>query len=203
MTRRPELRYAMSGDVYIAYQVFGDGPIDLVLVTEWMTPLDARWDVPLCSSALERLGKFARVISFDKRGIGCSDPVPIELGSTPEAWMDDIRVVMDAVSSERAAIMGAHDGGPIAMLFAATYPDRTSHLILANTGARRRRAPDYHWGLPDELIDRVGWQSPGTYARNFPENWLPDFFADRRMDDWADRARRTQASPTVMAPSFG
>ena len=92
---------------------------------------------------LRRLASFSRLISFDKRGVGCSDPVPFSILSTPEEWMNDVGTVMDAVGSERAVVLGIVDGGPIAMLFAATHPERTSALILVNTAARGRQGPDY------------------------------------------------------------
>ena len=124
----PETRYAKSGEVNVAYQVLGEGPIDLVYVWGWISHLDFQWSDPTIASFLRRLAGFCRLIMFDKRGIGLSDPV----GSTPtfEERMDDIRAVMDAVGSERAALLGFSEGAALSVLFAATYPERTTGLIL-------------------------------------------------------------------------
>jgi class 3 adenylate cyclase len=124
----PETRYAKSGEVNVAYQVLGEGPIDLVYVWGWISHLDFQWTDPTIASFLRRLASFSRLIMFDKRGIGLSDPV----GATPtfEERMDDIRAVMDAVGSERAALLGFSEGAALSVLFAATYPERTTGLIL-------------------------------------------------------------------------
>jgi len=119
---RPETRYARNGDVSIAYQVFGEGPFDLVLLLPWGSHVELAWETPSFRALFERLGAFARVINFDKRGSGLSD----RSGglASPETRMDDIRAVMDAVGSERAAIFGWSEGVRLSLLFAATYPDR-------------------------------------------------------------------------------
>lgn len=124
----PQTRYAKSGEVNVAYQVLGEGPIDLVYVWGWISHLDFQWTDPTIASFLRRLASFSRLIMFDKRGIGLSDPV----GATPtfEERMDDIRAVMDAVGSERAALLGFSEGAALSVLFAATYPERTTGLIL-------------------------------------------------------------------------
>jgi pimeloyl-ACP methyl ester carboxylesterase len=146
----PETRYARRGDIHVAYQVLGEGETDLVLVSEWFGHLEARWDIPSVDRLLRRLSSFSRLISFDKYGIGLSDSAPP--GSLPplEEWMDDVRAVMDAARSERAVILGAGDGGTMAAMFAASYPDRASSLILVNSTARLSWAPDYPIGLPAE-----------------------------------------------------
>ena len=154
----PITKYAPSEGGYVAYQVFGSGPINLVFVTSWVTNIDVMWDEPQMAAYLNRLGSFARVLCFDKRGAGVSDPVP--LGSLPrlEEWMDDVRTVMDAAGVGQAALLGDTEGGPMAMMFAASYPDRVPALVLVNTFARWRRADDYPIGMPDatweKLIDR-------------------------------------------------
>ena len=151
MTGAPETRYATTAEgVHVAYQVVGDGPMDLVMLDNWRSPLEGRWDEPLMERPLRRLASFSRLISFDKRGIGCSDPVPFSILSTPEEWMNDVRTVMDAAGSERAVVMGINDGGQIAMLFAATHPERTSALILVNAAACTRQGTDYPWGVPPD-----------------------------------------------------
>ena len=124
----PENRYAKSGDVHIAYQVIGSGPFDLVFVPGFISHVDHVWDEPRWSSFLERLASFSRLICFDKRGTGLSDRVSAI--PTLEERMDDVRAVMDAVGSERAALFGISEGGPMSLLFAATHPDRTLALTL-------------------------------------------------------------------------
>jgi pimeloyl-ACP methyl ester carboxylesterase len=143
---RPETRYARSGDVNIAYQVVGQGPRDLVVVPGWISNIDLFWGEPHVARFLERLASFSRLILFDKRGTGLSDRV----SDMPdlETRMDDVRAVMDAASSERAALFGYSEGGPMCALFAATYPERTTALIMGGSYARRMWAPDYAWGTP-------------------------------------------------------
>src|SRR5881409_3654214 len=138
------IRYARSGDVNIAYQVTGDGPFDLVLVPGFFSHLELDWEHPDHARFLERLGSFARLIRFDKRGTGLSDRA-VGLPDF-EARMDDVRAVMDAVGSERAALFGYSEGGPLAILFAATYPQRVRALALYGTYAKRTGPDDdYPW----------------------------------------------------------
>jgi class 3 adenylate cyclase len=150
----PKTHYAQCGDLSIAYQVLGEGPMDLVAVWGWISHLDFQWMSPTITSFHTRLASFSRLIMFDKRGCGLSDPV----SSVPtfEERMDDIRAVMDAVGSERAALLGFSEGAPMAALFAATYPERTTHLILYDgvfVGADVEGAPvELTWG---EQADRV------------------------------------------------
>jgi class 3 adenylate cyclase len=130
----PETRYARNGEVSIAYQVFGEGPFDMVLLLPWGSHVELAWDVPVLRALFERLGSFARVINFDKRGVGLSDK---STGfASPETRMDDIRAVMDAAGSERAAILGWSEGVQLALLFAASYPDRAWALIACGGGVR-------------------------------------------------------------------
>ena len=124
----PETRYAKSGDVHIACQVIGNGPIDLVFVPGFISHVDHVWEEPRWAGFLERLASFSRLICFDKRGTGVSDRVSAI--PTLEERMDDVRAVMDAVGSERAALFGISEGGPMSLLFAATYPERTVALTL-------------------------------------------------------------------------
>ncbi len=141
---KPEVRYARSGDINIAYQVTGSGPFDLVVVSGFVSHLDADWDLPSSAHLIERLGSFARVIRFDKRGTGLSDR---SVGLPDfDARMDDVRAVMDAVGSSQAAIFGYSEGGPLAILFAAAYPARVRALALYGTYARRTGPDaDYPW----------------------------------------------------------
>jgi class 3 adenylate cyclase/pimeloyl-ACP methyl ester carboxylesterase len=139
-----EVRYARSGEVNIAYRVAGDGPFDVVFVPGSGSHVELIWDVPVFRVWFERLASYARLIHFDKRGTGMSDAVS---AATPlETRMDDVRAVMDAAGSERAAVFGVSEGGPMSALFAATYPDRAWALVLHGAKARELRAPDYPWG---------------------------------------------------------
>lgn len=146
---RPVTRYAKSGDVNIAYQVVGNGPIDLVFVMGWVSHLDYFWEEPAFARFLTRLASFSRLILFDKRGTGLSDRVPDTQLPTMEERMDDVRAVMDAVGSDRAALVGISEGGPLCALFAATYPERTTAIVMIGSYARRIWAEDHPWA-PDE-----------------------------------------------------
>ncbi len=144
MAEVPETRYAKSGDIHIAYQVIGKGPLDLMYVPGFVSHLEHQWQNARWAHMLRRLASFSRLIMFDKPGTGLSD----RLAAIPtlEQRMDDVRAVMDAVGSERAAFFGVSEGGPMSILFAATYPQRTSALVLYGTYARRMWAPDHPWG---------------------------------------------------------
>jgi pimeloyl-ACP methyl ester carboxylesterase len=132
----PETRYAKSGDVHIAYQVIGEGPVDLVFVPGWITHVELAWDDPSEAAFRRRLASFSRLIVFDKRGTGLSDRVPVNQLPILEERMDDVRAVMDAAGSERAALIGVSEGGALSALFAATYPERTAALVLYGAFAR-------------------------------------------------------------------
>jgi pimeloyl-ACP methyl ester carboxylesterase len=154
---QPETRYALSGEVSIAYQVVGEGPFDLVYVPGAVSNIELMWEDPPRAAFFWRLAAFARLIVFDKRGTGLSDRVPgiADL----ETRMDDVRAVMDAAGSERAVLVGSSEGGPMSALFAATYPDRTTALVLYGTMARFTWAPDHPWGEPrDEYLrEGIAW----------------------------------------------
>jgi pimeloyl-ACP methyl ester carboxylesterase len=146
----PETRYTWSGDISVAYQVFGDGPSDVVVVPGWLSNLDLFWEEPHFVRFFQGLASFSRVLLFDKRGTGLSDRTT----GTPtlEERMDDVRAVMDAVGSERATLFGYSEGGPMCALFAATYPEREQALVMAGSYARSRFAEDYPFGTSDEKI---------------------------------------------------
>ena len=146
----PTVRYTRSGDVNIAYQVVGDGAIDLVFVMGWVSHLEMFWKQPSFARFLRRLATFSRLILFDKRGTGLSDKVPIDQLPTLEQRMDDVRAVMDAAGSKRAVLCGVSEGGPMCTLFAATYPEKTIALTMIGCYARRLWATDYPWGPTDE-----------------------------------------------------
>jgi pimeloyl-ACP methyl ester carboxylesterase len=147
-----ETRYARSGDVSIAYQVMGDGPFDVVFVPGFVSHVELSWGVSGIAALNRRLASFCRLIRFDKRGTGMSDRVSGV--PTLETRMDDVRAVMDAAGSERAALMGVSEGGPMSILFAATYPERAWALALCATFPRERWAPDYPFGFSDEELRR-------------------------------------------------
>ena len=152
---RPATKFARLGNDRVGYQVLGDGPIDLVFITGMSSHIDLRWEEPLNEYFLHRLASFSRLILFDRRGTGVSDPVPFDHLPTWEEWADDMRIVFDAVGCERAAIMAWLDGGPMAMLFAATYPERTAALVLAHTAARYVRADDYPHGFAPDVAEQL------------------------------------------------
>ncbi len=153
-----ETRYADSEGGYIAYQVFGDGPPSCLLVTNWLQNLDVMWAEPTMARYLNRLASFSRVVCFDKRGSGVSDPVPLNAIPTIEEWMDDARTALDAAGVERTAVIGDTEGGPMAIMLAATFPERVTSLVLINSFARWRRDDDYPIGMPEataeKLVDR-------------------------------------------------
>lgn len=151
--QRPRTQYAKSGAVSVAYQVFGGGKVDLVYVPGWISDVEAAWDEPQLANFLRRLGSFARVMMFDKRGTGLSDR---DVGyPTLEQRMDDVRAVMDAAGSERAVIFGSSEGGCMSCLFAATYPARTLALVLFGVFAKRSWSSDYPWAPTAE--ERGRW----------------------------------------------
>ncbi|MDP9490755.1 MAG: adenylate/guanylate cyclase domain-containing protein [Actinomycetota bacterium] len=150
MPSAPETRYAKSGDVNIAYQVVGDGPFDLVYVPGWISNIDLMWDDSAHAHLLRRLSGFSRVILFDKRGTGLSDPVSVDRLPTLEQRMDDLRAVMDAAGSTSAALFGSSEGGLMSVLFAATYPERTRALVALAIYAKRIWSPDYPWAPTPE-----------------------------------------------------
>ena len=135
----PPIRYAASGDIHVAYCTLGDGPLDLVLVHGAVTNLEVLWDIPEYSSYCEQLASFSRVICFDKRGMGLSDRVRV---GTLEERMDDIRAIMDAVGSRSAVLKGVSEGGPLSMLFAATYPRRAQALVLCGAEVKEETTED-------------------------------------------------------------
>ncbi|MCL4814726.1 MAG: alpha/beta fold hydrolase [Vicinamibacteraceae bacterium] len=192
--RPPETRYALSGDVNIACQVVGEGPVDLVFVMGWVSHLDCFWTSPLFSRFLLRLASFTRLILFDKRGTGLSDRVA-EL-PTLEQRMDDVRAVMEAVGSSRAVLLGVSEGGPMCSLFAATYPEKTLALVTIGTYAKRIWAPDYPWApTPEErerflTVIRDQWGGPVGI-----EDRAPTLAADPEFRAWWSTYLRMGASP--------
>lgn len=202
MARRPpRTRYVRSPDgVHIAYQTVGDGERDVVLLDGWVSPLEGRWDQPVVARNLERLASFSRLISFDKRGIGLSDRVALDASSTLEAWAEDVITVMDTAGSERAAVMGANDGGMAAMLFAATHPEKVSALILVNTSAKAFRDEKTPWAVPQEVYQRIlgdlaTWYGVDGARTAASTGKVAGGGTD--FQKWWTRARRHQASPAA------
>lgn len=199
---RPETRYAKTTDgVHIAYQVVGKGSLDVVFVIGWTTNIEALWEEPSLAKFLGRLASISRLIIFDKRGVGLSDRVAESALPTLEMRMDDVRTVMEAAGSERAVVLGVSEGGPLSLLFAATYPDRTVALILFGTMARFAWAPDFPWGVTEErLRDQVDEidRSWGTveYASNALRSWAaPGLAEDSQIVSWLASYTRRAASP--------
>ncbi len=192
----PEIKFAQAGSVNIAYQVFGAGPVDLLIVPGWVSNLDTFWEEPSAVRFFDRLGSFAQVMLFDKRGTGLSDR--ITQTPTLEERMDDVRAVLDAVGSERAALLGYSEGGPMCALFSVTYPSRTEALIMIGSYATSRIADDYPYGrTPEEWLEfnRVveeDWGGPvGLEAR------APSRSGDPRFRSWWAKLLRTGASPST------
>jgi len=191
----PRTRYARSGDVSIAYQVVGDGPVDLVMCPGEISHLEFGWTNPTLSRNVMNLASFARVIRFDKRGTGMSDRdtgIP-----SLEERMDDIRAVMDAAGSGRAAIYGTSEGGAMAALFAATYPDRISGLILYGSFPRILEASDWP-GIPAEMWDAGIEASVAHFGEGVPlEQWAPSVAGNREIQEWWGTSQRMGASPSA------
>jgi pimeloyl-ACP methyl ester carboxylesterase len=199
---QPQTRYALSGDVNIAYQMIGEGPIDLVFVMGWVSNIDEFWTEPSWASFLERLAKFSRLILFDKRGTGLSDRVDEKNLPTLEQRMDDVRAVMDACGSKRAALLGISEGGPMCALFAATYPQRTAALMTFGSYVKSMRAADYPWGRTEEEYAglaqaiRAGWGSGPVGL----ETRVPSRMQDEGFKQWWTRYLVRSATPkTVLA----
>jgi class 3 adenylate cyclase len=150
-----QTRYAKSGDVHIAYQVVGTGPVDLVFVQGWVTNVELWWEEPRWTSFYERLASFSRLILFDKRGTGLSDRVSVREMPTLEERMDDVRAVMDAVGSDAAFVLGLSEGGPMSVLFAASHPERTRALVLYGSFPRIISGEDYPWGFAPEQLESL------------------------------------------------
>lgn len=192
--------YARSGEHHIAYQLIGEGP-DLVYVPGWVSNIELMWDEPVLAGVLRRLAGFARVILFDKRGTGLSDPVDVTHLPGLEERMDDVRAVMDAAGSEKAALLGHSEGGNLCCLFAATFPERTAGLILVSSYAKRVWSEDYPWApTPEEREIEIRatkelWGDPDA---------LPSYMLGARAEDpafrqWLSRYFRLSASPQAAA----
>ena len=192
----PETKYAKSGNVHIAYQVTGEGPVDLVFVHGWISHIEHLWEEPSIARFLGRLASFSRLILLDKRGTGLSDPVPLDQLPTLDERMDDVRAVMNAAKSERAALLGTSEAGALNLLFAATYPERTAALILLNSYARLAWSEDYPWGIrpadAEGLLKAIedGWGKGVAF-----EALVVSQSDNQTMRNWWARYQRLAASP--------
>lgn len=196
----PTTRYARSGEVNIAYQVTGEGPRDLVYVPGWVSNIEVMWDDPSLARFLRRLASFSRLITFDKRGTGLSDPVDLTHLPTLEDRMDDVRAVMDAVGSERATLFGHSEGGNMCLVFAATYPDRTEGLILTGSYTRRTRSKDYPWApTRDERVRQIEEVERDWPAALQTGDLAPSRAGDVAFTAWLERYSRLSASPRAAA----
>ncbi|MBS1845599.1 MAG: adenylate/guanylate cyclase domain-containing protein [Actinobacteria bacterium] len=195
MADTPQTRYASSGGISIAYQVFGEGALDLVVALPWVSNLDLQWESPMLAHFFHRLAAFARVIVFDRRGVGLSDPV--DGVATLEERMDDIRAVMDAAGSERAALLGMSEGAMACILFAATYPERTSALLLWGAMARSTEDDEYPWAASKEALIEAGveligpmWGQGATI-----DIFSPSLAEDEQARQYTARIERGAGSP--------
>ena len=192
----PSTKYARSGDSHIAYQVVGDGPIDLVLVPQFWSHLDFQWEEPRLARFLRRLSSFARLILFDKRGCGLSDPVPLTSALTLEEWGDDVRAVMDAANSPRAALLAHSGGGPMAILFAATLPERTAALTLIDAYPRLAQAPGYPHGVSGSWVKGFLQLTERDWGTGRVLDYsAPSVSQDAAFKEWWARFERVSASP--------
>ncbi len=193
----PKTRYARSGDARIAYQVIGDGPFDLIVVPGFVSNVEYLWEIPGVSAILERFASYSRLITWDKRGTGLSDPV---LHLPPlEERMDDMLAVLDAAESEQAALFGVSEGGPLSILFAATHPQRVSALLMYGAAPRMAWAPDYTWGMPPELYSDAMKESvlEGWGDGVLLELFAPSYADDERMREVWGTFQRVGASPSM------
>ncbi len=192
----PETRYARCGEINIAYQVFGEGPVDLVLVPGWVSNIDVMWEEPRLAGWLRRLASFARVILFDKRGTGLSDRVTD--APTLEERMEDVRTVMQAAGSEQAAVMGYSEGGPMCALFAATYPQMVHALVMVGSYPRRTRSNDFPFGPAREeleyFLSRIGTEWGKDFALDIR---APSMMQDQRFQAWWGKLLRSGTSPAA------
>lgn len=199
----PETRYVAVGDADVAYQVVGDGPIDLLYCYGLGNHIELAWDIPAAAAFLTSLGSFSRVIFFDRRGTGASDAVSLSAMTTWEEWTEDIVAVLGAAGSKRAAILASLDAGPIAILFAAMHPEMVSALILLNTSARLLVADDYPIGVSPEFVDVV----VEMFAKGHGTPELTRLFHPRMADDaeWlrlTSKMTRSSATPRAAAAQY-
>lgn len=191
----PETEYARRGAAHIAYQFFGTGPPDILLVSTWISHLEVRWEIPTMAHWLRRLASFGRLISFDKLGIGLSDPLPPDALPPLEKWAEDISAVMDAAGSKRATVIGVNEGASMAALYAASHPDRVERLVLVQPTPRLEEAPDHPIGLPTAVIEMLLSTVEENWGRIVPLN--PSLEGDEAAQRAWARFTRLAASPAT------
>jgi class 3 adenylate cyclase len=191
----PRTLYAKSGDVHLAYQAIGDGPRDVVLVLDWASHLEAVWEQPFIQEFIGSLNRYARVLWFDMRGVGLSDRVVEQAGAT-EDWMEDVIAVMDAAGSERATLIAHGHGVQMALMSAATHPDRVESLVLMNGFARFARADDYPAGMPPQAAELLLKQIERTWGTGAMAGPLgPSVASHPGIQEWYGRVERFAATP--------
>ena len=191
----PRTLYAKSGDVHLAYQAIGEGERDVVLVLDWASHLEAVWEQPFIREFVGSVNRYARVLWFDMRGVGLSDRV-VDPAVAPEEWMDDVGAVMDAVGSERATLIAHGHGVQMALMTAATHPDRVESLVLINGFARFSRADDYPAGMPPEAAEQLLKQIEQSWGTGTMAGPLGPSVAGRPgIEDWYGRVERFAATP--------
>lgn len=197
MPRRPETRYARTPFGHVAFQMFGTGEIDVLFLTSWLSNVDVMWDDPRTEAYFDRLGRFARVVMFDKRGSGVSDPVAVDRLPLIEEWIDDALASLDAAGLERVSVIADGEGGPMALVLAATHPDRVNSLALVNSFARWQRADDYPIGMPEEtrqrLLDR--WDQNWGFTAEILDLTAPSLAHDPAYRAWYTRYQRLCMPP--------
>jgi class 3 adenylate cyclase len=198
-----ETRYARSGQLHIAYQVHGAGDLDIVFISGWASHVVGMWEGRWLARPLSRLASFSRLIVFDKRGTGLSDPVPLRDLPSLEERVDDVRAVMDAAGSRRAALLAVNEGSAVALMFAALYPDRTAAVVLMNATARARQDAETPWGIPAEVIERRTTDMRNRWGTEPPQGMRADLAPS--LDDDPEFVRfwrhyqQLSASPGVAA----
>lgn len=200
MLEQPETRYARTGDVHIAYQVVGDGPIDIVLFGTFVSHVELIWDDPQAADLLRRLASFSRLIIFDKRGVGMSDPMPPNAPPTLEERLEDVRAVMDAAGSQEAVLLANSEGGQLAVLFATIYPERTRSIVFFGAFAALRRRDDYPIGVPAHVLDRtIEFIGEHHGETGYLDLVLPSVADDQRREAWWAGFFRRSTSPGAAA----
>ena len=201
----PTTEYARNGEVHLAYQVLGEGPLDIVVIESWVHHVEAFWEIPELARQRRRLASLGRVIIFDRRGTGMSDPVALDRLPDLETQVADICAVMDAAGSTRAAILGLAEGGPLAVLLAASLPERCRALVLFNTAARLSAAPDYPWGAPEERLLEIVRRQAQSWATGDGDHLVhlaPSRVDDPRFTEQLVHLGRGAVSPGAVAHYF-
>jgi pimeloyl-ACP methyl ester carboxylesterase len=201
----PTTKYATNDGVHLAYQILGEGSLDLVLVESWVHNVETFWEFPELARQRRRLAAIGRLIIFDRRGTGLSDPVPLDRLPDLETQVADICAVMDAAGSKQAAILGLAEGGPLALLLAASLPERVRALVLFNTAARLTAASDYPWGAPEDVLLEVVRHQAQSWAAGDADHvpyLAPSRVGDARLTEQLVRLGRGAVSPGAVAHYF-